>query len=202
MVETTGPAEIRRSDGSRNALISANLVGDRDLGSVSKDIEAVLGAARDAARLRLEAGRPAPGDEDVVRLDAARRPARRVHGLPGDGVAVRVAAAPLRHPVQRALRRHRRARHAVGVRRHHQRRGHDRRHHAGRHRRQQRHPADRLHQPAPPAGDGQEGSADRGRSDPAAPDPDDHQRPPCSACCRWRSGWARAASCARRWRSP
>ena len=42
VVETTGPAEIRRSDGSRNALITANLVGDRDLGSVSKDIEAVL----------------------------------------------------------------------------------------------------------------------------------------------------------------
>jgi HAE1 family hydrophobic/amphiphilic exporter-1 len=43
VIETTGPAEIRRSDGSRNALISANLVGDRDLGSVSNDIEAVLG---------------------------------------------------------------------------------------------------------------------------------------------------------------
>jgi HAE1 family hydrophobic/amphiphilic exporter-1 len=42
VVETTGPAEIRRSDGSRNALITANLVGDRDLGSVSRDIEAVL----------------------------------------------------------------------------------------------------------------------------------------------------------------
>jgi len=42
VVETTGPAEIRRADGSRNALITANLVGDRDLGSVSRDIEALL----------------------------------------------------------------------------------------------------------------------------------------------------------------
>ena len=36
------PAEIRRSDGSRTAVITANLEGDRDLGSVSRDIESVL----------------------------------------------------------------------------------------------------------------------------------------------------------------
>jgi HAE1 family hydrophobic/amphiphilic exporter-1 len=42
VVETAGPAEIRRADGSRNALITANLVGGRDLGSVSRDIERVL----------------------------------------------------------------------------------------------------------------------------------------------------------------
>ncbi|HVR29349.1 MAG TPA: efflux RND transporter permease subunit [Thermoanaerobaculia bacterium] len=42
VVETTGPAEIRRADGSRVALITANLVG-RDLGAVSRDITAALG---------------------------------------------------------------------------------------------------------------------------------------------------------------
>ena len=41
VVETTGPAEIRRADGSRVALITANLVG-RDLGSVARDIAAAL----------------------------------------------------------------------------------------------------------------------------------------------------------------
>ncbi len=41
IVETEGPADIRRADGSRIAAITANLVG-RDLGSVSDDIEAVL----------------------------------------------------------------------------------------------------------------------------------------------------------------
>lgn len=39
--ETEGPAEIRRADGSRVALITANLAG-RDLGSVSEEIQAVL----------------------------------------------------------------------------------------------------------------------------------------------------------------
>ncbi|MCP4663601.1 MAG: efflux RND transporter permease subunit [bacterium] len=45
VVETEGPAEIRRSDGSRVALITANLVG-RDLGSVSEEIVAALEALR------------------------------------------------------------------------------------------------------------------------------------------------------------
>ena len=42
VVETEGPAEIRRSDGERVALITANLVG-RDLASASADIEAQIG---------------------------------------------------------------------------------------------------------------------------------------------------------------
>jgi len=37
VIETEGPAEIRRADGERVALITANLVG-RDLGSVSEEI--------------------------------------------------------------------------------------------------------------------------------------------------------------------
>ncbi|MCG6963240.1 MAG: efflux RND transporter permease subunit [Acidobacteria bacterium] len=41
VLTTEGPAEIRRGDGSRVALITANLAG-RDLGSVSKDIETTL----------------------------------------------------------------------------------------------------------------------------------------------------------------
>jgi HAE1 family hydrophobic/amphiphilic exporter-1 len=41
VVETEGPAEIRRSDGSRVALITANLEG-RDLGTVGDEIETVL----------------------------------------------------------------------------------------------------------------------------------------------------------------
>jgi HAE1 family hydrophobic/amphiphilic exporter-1 len=43
VIETEGPAEIRRADGERVALITANLV-DRDLGSASEDIEAALNA--------------------------------------------------------------------------------------------------------------------------------------------------------------
>ena len=39
--ETEGPAEIRRAEGTRVALITANLIG-RDLGSASEDIEEVL----------------------------------------------------------------------------------------------------------------------------------------------------------------
>ena len=43
VVELEGPAEIRRADGERTALITANLV-DRDLGSVSEDILTALDA--------------------------------------------------------------------------------------------------------------------------------------------------------------
>ena len=45
VVETEGPAEIRRSDGVRVAQIEANIVG-RDLGSVSDDIQAILDSTR------------------------------------------------------------------------------------------------------------------------------------------------------------
>ncbi|MXX77304.1 MAG: efflux RND transporter permease subunit [Holophagales bacterium] len=45
VIETEGPAEIRRSDGGRVALIEANIVG-RDLGSVSEDIEGILESTR------------------------------------------------------------------------------------------------------------------------------------------------------------
>ncbi len=41
VVELEGPAEIRRSDGTRVALISANLTG-RDLGSVTADVRSTL----------------------------------------------------------------------------------------------------------------------------------------------------------------
>ncbi len=41
VVELEGPAEIRRADGERAAVITANLVG-RDLGSASEDINAAL----------------------------------------------------------------------------------------------------------------------------------------------------------------
>jgi HAE1 family hydrophobic/amphiphilic exporter-1 len=41
VVETLGPAEIRRSEGERTALITANLSG-RDLASASRDIEAQI----------------------------------------------------------------------------------------------------------------------------------------------------------------
>ncbi|MDE2922316.1 MAG: efflux RND transporter permease subunit [Acidobacteriota bacterium] len=45
VIETEGPAEIRRSDGGRVAQIEANIVG-RDLGSVSDDIQAILASTR------------------------------------------------------------------------------------------------------------------------------------------------------------
>ena len=45
VIETEGPAEIRRSDGGRVALIEANIVG-RDLGSVSDDIQQILNSTR------------------------------------------------------------------------------------------------------------------------------------------------------------
>ncbi|MEM6701218.1 MAG: efflux RND transporter permease subunit [Acidobacteriota bacterium] len=45
VVETRGPAEIRRADGSRVALITANLDG-RDLGSISTEIESILADMR------------------------------------------------------------------------------------------------------------------------------------------------------------
>ena len=45
VIETEGPAEIRRSDGSRVAVITANLA-ERDLGSVSDDIQGILEETR------------------------------------------------------------------------------------------------------------------------------------------------------------
>jgi len=41
VIEIEGPAEIRRADGTRVALITANLAG-RDLGSVTTEIKAIL----------------------------------------------------------------------------------------------------------------------------------------------------------------
>ena len=152
VVETTGPAEIRRSDGSRTALITANLVGDRDLGSVSRDIEAVL------QRLEMPLGFDwklgGQRQEMQTSFDSMRLAALLAVFMVYLVMASQFES--LLHPFvilfSVPYRRHRRAGHAVVVRRHHQRRGDDRRHHAGRHRRQQRHPPDRLHQPAPPAG--------------------------------------------------
>ena len=79
-----------------------------------------------AARLRLAHRRPAPGDGDLVRQHEAGDLPRRLHGLPGDGLAVRVAAAPVRDPVQRAVRADRLAGHAGAVRRDDQHRRADR----------------------------------------------------------------------------
>ncbi len=45
VIETEGPAEIRRSDGGRVAVIEANILG-RDLGSVSDDTQAILDSTR------------------------------------------------------------------------------------------------------------------------------------------------------------
>ncbi len=45
VIETTGPAEIRRADSSRVSVITANLVG-RDLGSASDDILTILETSR------------------------------------------------------------------------------------------------------------------------------------------------------------
>jgi HAE1 family hydrophobic/amphiphilic exporter-1 len=42
VLELEGPAEIRRADGSRVARITANLEGDRDLGSVTRDVRISL----------------------------------------------------------------------------------------------------------------------------------------------------------------
>ena len=86
---------------------------------------------RDRDRLGTERG-----DAGIVRLDEVCIASRRVPGLPGDGVAVRVADTTVRYPLHDTARARRRGARAVHHRHHDQHRGADRRHHARGHRRQ------------------------------------------------------------------
>ena len=64
-----------------------------------RDIQAALDAMTFPIGFDARTRRPASGDGDLLREHALRHPAGDLHGLPGDGVAVRVAAPPLRDPV-------------------------------------------------------------------------------------------------------
>ena len=90
---------------------------------------------------------PERGDDAELPLAGPGIRARGVPGLPRDGLAVRIAAAPLRHPVHDSHGAHRLGLGPVHHRHHHQLGGAHRPHHAGRHRGEQRHRAHRRHQP-------------------------------------------------------
>jgi HAE1 family hydrophobic/amphiphilic exporter-1 len=179
--EVEGPAEIRRAEGERVAVITANLVGGHyrqpcrtgpGLGS-GGDCCRHRGD-RPAVRLRRRDWRPAPGNGNLVCLNAAGHRAGHLHGLPGDGLPVRELAAPVRDSLQRSLRRHR----GAGDPLHHQH-GHlgcraHRGDSAGRHCGEQRHHSGGLHQPTPPFRDDKGGSAPESGRSAASPDHDDN----------------------------
>ena len=102
VIETRGPAEIRRADGSRVALISANLNG-RDLGSVSDEIEVVLSEMAFPAGFDWELG--GQREEMETSFDSMKLAITLAifYGLPGHGFAVRIASASSGDPVQRAV---------------------------------------------------------------------------------------------------
>jgi len=98
VVATTGPSEIHRSDQVRVAIVSANL-RDIDLGTAVQEVQEMV-ARKPARRGRLDAHRRSGrGAGRIDRFAAVRVRAGGVPRLPGDGVAVRVAAAPVRDPV-------------------------------------------------------------------------------------------------------
>ncbi|MCZ6794570.1 MAG: efflux RND transporter permease subunit [Planctomycetota bacterium] len=147
-----------------------------------------------ARALRLAPRRSGAGDGDLLREHAPRHPARGLHGLPGDGQPVRESAPPLRHPLQRPLRGDRRPGDDVPLRGDGERRFPHRLHPPRRHRRQRRHRARGLHEPAAPRRHGQgRGPPARGAR-PAAADPHDHghhgPRPPAHGPRPRRGGGA------------
>ncbi len=165
----TGPAEIRRTRQQRVAIVSANLSARRPRvgrGRAQGDRRCRRNAGRrDRRRQRAERRH-----EGVVPLAAVHDAARGVPGLPGHGVAVRVAAAPVRDPADDPAR-------AGGLGlghvpdRHDRERGRVHRpHHAGRHRGQPVDRADRRGQPAAREGPGEARRDRRGGAPAAAPD--------------------------------
>ena len=141
-----GPAEMRRVGQERVAVDlrqprpgRPRLGGDR----AARDRRRGAGAGRhDVVPLR-----PERGDAGLVPLHAVRAAARDLPRLPGDGLAVRVAGAPVRDPAHHPARDHGRGLGAVAHRHHGQRRGLHRPDHAGRHRRQPVDRADRRREP-------------------------------------------------------
>ena len=93
----TGPAEIRRTRQQRVAIVSANLSAG-DLGSAVERTQDDRQRRRDAGRRDRRRQRPERRHEGVVPLAAVHDAARDIPRLPGHGVAVRVAAAPVRDP--------------------------------------------------------------------------------------------------------
>ena len=142
----TGPAEIRRANQERVAVISAT-PADGDLGDAT-----VRGAgdprpnypAGGHPRLGVRAER---GDDRELPLAGSGVRAGRVPGVPGDGLAVRITAAPLRHPVHHSDGSHRFDLGPVHHRHDDQLGGAHRAHHAGRYRGQQRDRPHRRDQP-------------------------------------------------------
>ena len=143
----TGPAEIRRANQERVAVISAAPV-DGDLGDATRD-----GAGRSSRKLTLPVGILGSVSGQSEEMTQSFRSLGLAFALAVflvylvDGLAVRIAAASLRHPVHDSDGAHRLDLGPVHHRHHHQLRGADRPHHAGGHRGQQRHRADRRHQP-------------------------------------------------------
>ena len=136
----TGPAEIRRTRQQRVAIVTANLSGG-DLGSAVAELEAHRRGCRTAGRHDGRGQRPERRHERVVRLAPVHDAARRVSGLPGDGIAVRIAAAPVRDPADHPAGADRLGLGDVPDRHHGQRGRLHRPDHAGGHRRQ---PVDRA----------------------------------------------------------
>ncbi len=132
-----GPAEIRRADQERMALIQANLAYG-DLGSAVAEAQALLADVKLPYGLSMKiTGQSEEMEASFRSLLFALVPGR-LPGIPGHGFPVRVLAASVRHPVLHSARRFRGRAGAVADRHAAER---DRVHwpdHAGRDRGQQR----------------------------------------------------------------
>ena len=142
----TGPAEIRRANQERVAVISAAPVSG-DLGDATATRTGDPRPNYFAGRHHGHGVRPERGNDAEFPFAGPRLRAGGIPRLPRDGLAVRIAAAPVRHPVHDSDGAHRLGVGVVHHRHHHQFGGAHRPHHAGRHRGEQRHRVDRCDQP-------------------------------------------------------
>ncbi len=197
----TGPAEIRRANQERVAVISA-APARGDLGDATVRAQEILAQTTLPVGIVGSVSGPERRNDAELPLAGPGLRARGVPGLPGDGLAVRIAAASLRHPVHHSDGSHRLGVGPVHHRHHHQLRGAHRPHHAGGHRGEQRHRAHRRHQPgarARPRDASRPSSSPGGRACARSSSP---ASAPSSASFPWPSASAKAPRSAVPWRSP
>ena len=184
VVATTGPSEIHRADQTRLGQPARHRPGRRGAGGRAD-------GGRQPAHRRADAHRRAGrGAGAVAELAAVRLRAGHLPGLPGDGVAVRVAAAPVRDPVHHPAGDGGRGAGAAGDRQHDLGGGLHRPDPAGGPGDQERDHPDRQGQPAARGRRGQARGAGGGRALAPASDHHDHAvhavRLPAAGRCHGR----------------
>jgi HAE1 family hydrophobic/amphiphilic exporter-1 len=98
VVATSGPSEIHRADQRRVAIVSANL-RDIDLGTAIREVESMVAESPLGTDIDMRIGGQGEELGESIRSLLFAFALAVFPGLPGDGLAVRIAAASVRDPV-------------------------------------------------------------------------------------------------------